>query len=83
MVAATGQGSTCVRLGFATEARRDHALYIALWLKALRSNHHASFTAASKAQEAADYLVRTTGGDRVKDQESVAATGAKGSSLKL
>jgi antirestriction protein ArdC len=44
--------------GIATEPRRDQASYIASWLKVLRNDPRAIFTAASKAQEAADFLAR-------------------------
>lgn len=56
LVAELGAAFTCARLGLNTEPRLDHAPYIASWLKALRSDSRAIFTAASKAQEAADYL---------------------------
>lgn len=58
LVAELGAAFTCARLGLNTEPRLDHAPYIASWLKALRSDPRAIFTAASKAQEAADYLHR-------------------------
>ena len=77
LIAELGAAFTCVRLGIATEARRDHAPYVASWLKALRRDHRAIFTAASKAQEASDYLARITGGDRTQDQETVVANDAK------
>lgn len=44
------------QLGLPSEPRRDHAAYIASWLKVLKSDSRAIFTAASKAQAAADYL---------------------------
>jgi antirestriction protein ArdC len=34
----------------------DHAAYIASWLKVLKDDKRAIFTAASHAQKAADYL---------------------------
>ncbi|MFY7835795.1 MAG: zincin-like metallopeptidase domain-containing protein [Novosphingobium sp.] len=55
-VAELGAAFTCARLGIATEPRRDHAPYIATWLKALATDPRAVFAAASKAQEACDYL---------------------------
>jgi antirestriction protein ArdC len=36
--------------------REDHAAYIASWLKVLKNDRRAIFTAASHAQRAADYL---------------------------
>jgi antirestriction protein ArdC len=56
LIAELGAAFTCARLGIATEPRRDPALYIALWLKALRNDPRAIFAAASKTQEASDYL---------------------------
>jgi antirestriction protein ArdC len=46
----------CADLQIRTEPRRDHAPYLTSWLKVLRSDKRAIFTAASKAQEAATYL---------------------------
>ena len=36
--------------------RKDHAAYIGSWLKVLKNDKRAIFTAASYAQKAADYL---------------------------
>lgn len=43
-------------LGIANEPRPDHAAYIHSWLKKLRTDPRAIFTAASKAQIAADWM---------------------------
>lgn len=56
LIAELGAAFTCARLGLKTEPRRDHAPYVGSWLKALRGDSRAIFTAASKAQQAADYL---------------------------
>jgi antirestriction protein ArdC len=61
LVAELGAAFTCARLELKTEPRLDHAPYIASWLKALRSDPRAIFTAATKAQDAADYLERLAG----------------------
>lgn len=58
LIAELGAAFTCARLGIQTEPRRDHAPYVGSWLKALRGDSRAIFTAASKAQEAADYLAQ-------------------------
>ena len=42
--------------GLAPETRDDHAAYIASWLKVLKDDKRAIFTAASHAQKAADFL---------------------------
>lgn len=43
-------------LGIAHEPRPDHAAYIASWLQLLKDEPRAIFTAASKAQAAADWM---------------------------
>lgn len=43
-------------LGIAHHPRPDHAAYIASWLKLLKDDPRAIFTAASKAQQAADWM---------------------------
>lgn len=43
-------------LGIAHHPRPDHAAYVASWLRALRDDPRAIFTAASKAQQAADWM---------------------------
>ena len=41
--------------------RPDHAQYIGSWLKVLKADKRAVFTAASKAQHAADFIVKEAG----------------------
>jgi antirestriction protein ArdC len=65
LIAELGAAFTCARLGIQTEPRSDHVPYIASWLKVLQGDPRAIFAAASKAQEAADYLARLTAGDRI------------------
>lgn len=43
-------------LGIAHHPRPDHAAYIASWIKVLKDDPRAIFTAASKAQQAADWM---------------------------
>jgi antirestriction protein ArdC len=43
-------------LGVAHHPRPDHAAYIATWLQVLKEDPRAIFTAASKAQQAADWM---------------------------
>ena len=62
LVAELTAAFVCARLGFAPVVRDDHASYVKSWLKALRNDDRAIFTAASKAQQACDYLV-TSGVD--------------------
>ena len=43
-------------LGLTPEVRNDHAPYIASWIKVLKDDRRAIFTAASHAERTADYL---------------------------
>jgi antirestriction protein ArdC len=57
LVAELGAAFICAELGLTNEPREDHAAYIASWLGCLKADKRAIFTAASKAQAAADYLL--------------------------
>jgi antirestriction protein ArdC len=48
----------CADLQIRSEPRADHAPYIQNWLRVLKNDRKAIFTAASRAQEAASYLQR-------------------------
>jgi antirestriction protein ArdC len=56
LVAEIGAAFLCADLGVTPETRDDHAAYIASWLKVLKDDKRAIFTAASHSQKAADYL---------------------------
>jgi len=56
LVAEIGAAFLCADLCITPETRPDHAAYIASWLKVLKDDKRAIFTAASHAQKAADYL---------------------------
>ena len=56
LVAELGAAFLCSTLGITPETRADHAEYLAHWLKVLKADKRAIFTAASHAQKAADYL---------------------------
>lgn len=49
-------GFVLADLGIAHHPRPDHAAYIASWIEVLRADPRAIFTAASKAQQAADWM---------------------------
>jgi antirestriction protein ArdC len=61
LVAEIGAAFTLAHLGLSTEPREDHAQYIASWLKVLKADSKAIFTAASRAQQATDWLVARVG----------------------
>lgn len=56
LVAEMGSAFLCADLGLALEPREDHASYLASWLRALKADNRAIFTAATHAQKAADFL---------------------------
>jgi antirestriction protein ArdC len=60
LVAELGAAFTCAYLGLTTEPRPDHAEYLKSWLTVLKADKRAIFTAASKAQQAVDYLVKVS-----------------------
>ena len=49
-------GLVLADLGIAHQPRLDHAAYITSWLQVLKDDPRAIFTAASKAQQAADWM---------------------------
>lgn len=61
LIAELGAAFLCAELGIDPEPRPDHAGYIASWLKVLRGDTRAIFTAASHAQRAIDWLQEQQG----------------------
>lgn len=57
LVAELGAAFLCARLGLTPVPREDHARYLANWLAVLKSDTKAIFTAAAKAQAAADFIL--------------------------
>jgi len=56
LVAKLGSAFLSADLELTPEVRDDHAAYIASWIKVLKDDKRAIFTAASHAQRAADFL---------------------------
>ena len=56
LVAEIGAAFLAADLGLYAEPREDHAAYVEGWLKVLKADKRAIFTAASAAQKAADFL---------------------------
>src|SRR5271167_524697 len=56
LIAELGAAFLCAELGLSNEPRPDHAAYVASWLRVLKNDKRAIFTAASKAQAAVDYM---------------------------
>jgi antirestriction protein ArdC len=56
LVAELGSAFLSADLDLTSAVREDHAAYIASWIKALKDDKRAIFSAASHAQRAADFL---------------------------
>ena len=56
LVAELGSAFLCADLQITPEVREDHASYLDSWLKVLKDDKRAIFTAASHATKAVDYL---------------------------
>jgi antirestriction protein ArdC len=56
LVAELGSAFLCADLAITPEIRDDHASYIESWLKVLKADKRAVFTAASHASKAAEFL---------------------------
>jgi antirestriction protein ArdC len=55
-VAELGAAFLCADLGITDAPRADHAQYLESWLRVLKADKKAIFTAASKASQAAAFL---------------------------
>jgi antirestriction protein ArdC len=56
LVAEIGAAFLCAELGITQDVRPDHAQYLSNWLKLLKDDSRAIFTAAARASEAGLYL---------------------------
>ena len=56
LIAEMGAAFLCAQLGLTPEVREDHAAYLDHWLKVLKADKKAIFTAASQAQKACEFL---------------------------
>ena len=56
LIAELGAAFLAASLNLTPEPRPEHAAYVQSWLKCLKADNRAIFTAASHAQRAADYL---------------------------
>lgn len=74
LIAELGAAFLCSHLKMANKPRADHAAYMSSWLELFRRDKRAIFTAASKAQEAVDWMVARQGaGSAEADLELSAA----------
>jgi antirestriction protein ArdC len=56
LIAELGAAFLCADLGITAEPREDHASYLQHWLKVLKADKRAIFTAASHASRAVEHL---------------------------
>ena len=56
LIAELGAAFLCADLGITDTPRADHAQYLDNWLRVLKADKKAIFTAASKASQATAYL---------------------------
>jgi len=68
LIAELGAAFLCAEIGLSPEPRTDHASYIESWLKLLKKDKRAIFTAASKASQAAAYLIHRADSDHHESQ---------------
>lgn len=78
LVAEIGSGLACAHLGLPNELHDNHAIYVAHWLGILRADKTAIIQAASKAEQAFNYLLGFSAAQAVAaevdpDAESVEA----------
>ena len=66
LVAELGAAFLSADLDLTPEPRADHAAYIASWLKVLKQDKRAIFSAAAHAQRAADFLQNFQTEEQVK-----------------
>ena len=66
LVAELGAAFLCTDIGICAELRPDHAQYIDHWLKVLKIDKKAIFTAASQAAKAADFLNKLQPNERLE-----------------
>lgn len=57
LIAELGAAFLCAELDLTAEPRADHAQYLAHWLRVMKQDKKAIFSAAAKASEAARYLM--------------------------
>jgi len=61
LVAEMGSAFICATLGLALVPREDHASYLEHWIKVLKADKRAIFTASSEAQRAVEFLNKFSG----------------------
>ena len=73
LVAELGAAFLAADLGLEAAPRPDHAAYIASWLKVLKEDKRAIFSAAAHAQRAVDFMLAMQPEAQMIEQDSAAA----------
>tara|TARA_R100000005_G_scaffold49016_1_gene23513 strand:- start:6600 stop:7559 length:960 start_codon:yes stop_codon:yes gene_type:complete len=73
LVAELGSAFLCADIGISPQPRPDHAAYVDHWLKVLKADKKAIFTAASQASKAADFLASLREKAQTADELEAAA----------
>jgi antirestriction protein ArdC len=73
LVAELGSAFLCAALSITPEPREDHAAYLASWLKVLKEDKRAIFSAAAHAQRAVDFLEGLQSERETRDEEALEA----------
>lgn len=73
LVAEIGSGLVCAQLGLPNELHDSHASYVAHWLGILRGDKTAIIHAASKAEQAFNYLLSFSEGTAVEETHDPAS----------
>jgi antirestriction protein ArdC len=68
LIAELGSAFLCAQLGI--EGHLQHAAYVRSWISVLKADKRAVFTAAAKAQAAADFLVPESAGCAAQNRRS-------------
>ena len=76
LVAELGSAFLCADLGLTPEPREDHACYIKNWLAVMKNDKRAIFAAASKASQAATWLLARNGDIADKGHCNIVEDGA-------
>lgn len=66
LVAELGSVMLCAEHGIEAVQRASHAQYIKGWIKVLKNDHKALWTAGSKAQQAADYIMKFSEAEEIE-----------------
>jgi antirestriction protein ArdC len=73
LVAELGAAYLSADLGITPEVMPEHAAYLDCWLKVMKADKKAIFTAASHASRAVEYLHRLQPGTALEGMETEAA----------